>query len=410
MDSASFDRLTRLFVSSPSRRALGGAILGSLAGLLGITEAEAAAACPPGKKRCRGQCILKRQCCTHTECRRKIPGSVCRARKCQCPAGRKLCKGVCIPKANCCDNRGCRAPKICQNRRCCSRLRGACTRAAHCCNGLQCSDSTNTCCAGPGGTCQVASDCCAGECESNVCVLECSTSTDCPLPSQACAQMVCTNRRCDVEPVPLISSKMCRESAGPCDVPESCDGSSLDCPSDQFQRATEPCRAAQCLTENFEQLAANCTGRNSFCPGSVVRSCGLYRCIDTACRTTCASDGECVSSAFCAAQTCRSKLPNGQRCFGHNYCQSGACVDGTCCNSMCSPLPPNTTRSCATGTCTFTCVSGWGACDGNPGNGCNTDLMNDSANCGVCGRNCFTTNPCGDEFVSTCEAGSCVCG
>lgn len=52
IDSSSFDRLTRVYASSRSRRSLGGALFASVAGLLGVLPKEAAAHNP--LRRCRG--------------------------------------------------------------------------------------------------------------------------------------------------------------------------------------------------------------------------------------------------------------------------------------------------------------------------------------------------------------------
>jgi hypothetical protein len=47
----------------------------------------------------------------------------------------------------------------------------------------------------------------------------------------------------------------------------------------------------------------------------------------------------------------------------------------------------------------LTCPTGKGDCDGNPGNGCETDLTSDNANCGQCGYSCG---------AGTCATSACV--
>ena len=61
--------------------------------------------------------------------------------------------------------------------------------------------------------------------------------------------------------------------------------------------------------------------------------------------------------------------------------------------------------TCALGGCAMgTCAQGYSDCDGNPANGCETDLLADTAHCGACGNTCPPVAP---NVVSTCEAGVC---
>ena len=64
---------------------------------------------------------------------------------------------------------------------------------------------------------------------------------------------------------------------------------------------------------------------------------------------------------------------------------------------MC-PTRPGAAPTCTAGTCESTCSTGFGDCDGNPDNGCNS-LQTDALNCGACGVAC----PAGRG----CNAGSC---
>ncbi|MEZ4393712.1 MAG: hypothetical protein R3A48_21795 [Polyangiales bacterium] len=55
---------------------------------------------------------------------------------------------------------------------------------------------------------------------------------------------------------------------------------------------------------------------------------------------------------------------------------------------------------CTNGTCVPACESGHGNCDGDPTNGCESDLQYDPRHCGGCGRAC----PAGQG----CRRGTCV--
>ena len=88
-------------------------------------------------------------------------------------------------------------------------------------------------------------------------------------------------------------------------------------------------------------------------------------------------------------------------------CCSGSCVDTDgdvehCgeCGSECN-LVNTQIHLCIDGICFVdTCVSGYGDCDGNPYNGCETNVLTDSYNCGFCGFECI--------FPETCVNGECV--
>jgi hypothetical protein len=74
------------------------------------------------------------------------------------------------------------------------------------------------------------------------------------------------------------------------------------------------------------------------------------------------------------------------------------CANGTA-RSVCNPdgqgfspsacpAAGNAAPTCASGMCGFTCNAGYGDCDGNPGNGCESNLQTSAMHCGACGRAC----------------------
>lgn len=57
------------------------------------------------------------------------------------------------------------------------------------------------------------------------------------------------------------------------------------------------------------------------------------------------------------------------------------------CGNICAS--PHATAACTGGTCTMgSCAPGWADCDGNPANGCESNIETDANNCGACGRQC----------------------
>jgi hypothetical protein len=68
--------------------------------------------------------------------------------------------------------------------------------------------------------------------------------------------------------------------------------------------------------------------------------------------------------------------------------------------------PKYAVAKCKYGKCEFECQSGWGNCDNNWKNGCETDLNKDYNNCGSCGNKCKQPKYYGGETV--CSGGKCV--
>jgi hypothetical protein len=57
------------------------------------------------------------------------------------------------------------------------------------------------------------------------------------------------------------------------------------------------------------------------------------------------------------------------------------------CGSTC-PARPNGVPACAAGRCTVRCNPGFGDCDGDPINGCEADLRTTAEHCSACGSRC----------------------
>ena len=64
-----------------------------------------------------------------------------------------------------------------------------------------------------------------------------------------------------------------------------------------------------------------------------------------------------------------------------------------CCNNVCRFT--NATAVCATGTCAIgACYPGFANCNGTASDGCEANLLNDTRNCGACGRTCNSGEVC----------------
>ena len=222
---------------------------------------------------------------------------------------------------------------------------------------------------------------------------QCTTPDECPSPSpdQLCARAVCDGEgKCGIGP--KTAGTVCRPVAGTCDLPEVCDGASLDCPPDQFRPASVVCRppAGPC------DVAEQCTGSSAQCPPDVFRSSG-FQCgfatgpCDRAALCT-GTSANCPPNPFrSSSEVCRPKVdacdraefctgnsaicppdqnePNGATCETDRVCCFGACCDpgwecggagccktsGTCtaqCCYGCEPLDPENPQGARV------CVSG----------------------------------------------------
>ncbi len=102
--------------------------------------------------------------------------------------------------------------------------------------------------------------------------------------------------------------------------------------------------------------------------------------------------------ASCAAGTadCNAAAADGcEVVLGTSVLHCGMC--GRACSLA------NATAACTGGSCTVaSCNAGFGDCDGDPSNGCETNLATTPAHCGRCGGACGAING-----AATCAAGAC---
>ncbi len=183
--------------------------------------------------------------------------------------------------------------------------------------------------------------------------------------------------------------------------PTHCGGCATVC---AFANATAGCSSGACTLGVCSTGYGNCDGvASNGCETSLAINplhCGT-------CANVCMIPG---ATAACTAGVCTATM-----CMpGRGHC-NGIAADGcetdltssvaNCgvCGNACSY--PHATASCNLGACALgACVSGYGNCDGVPGNGCETDLRSSLPNCGACGATC--TAPA-DGSVS-CVTGTCA--
>ena len=160
MNDATFDRLTRLLGSRPSRRQLlKGMVGGGTLAVAGLTRAvdqvaaqclEDGETCTSGTECCGGACSASLGVC--------VTMDTCVADGDPCTDGTECCGGACSASMGVCVTMDCLANG------------DACTDSAACCSGL-CTDQgvcapPDGMCVADGQACVTGSDCCSGNCDA----------------------------------------------------------------------------------------------------------------------------------------------------------------------------------------------------------------------------------------------------
>ena len=230
--------------------------------------------------------------------------------------------------------------------------------------------------------------------------------------------------------------------------PLNCGACGTVCPSGL--RGTPACAMGRCTLTciaNYGDCDGIPTNGCETIVSSNVSNCGMCGnvcppgpgatpiCSAGACTITCAAgQGNCDGNAAngCETDTRTSSMNCGAcpaRANGTSSCVSSACTvtcnagfgncnalvtDGCEASLMADPLncgacarrctaATNASASCAMGVCGITCLAGYGNCDGNGLNGCESTFNTDPRNCGACGNVC----PTAAGATPSCAAGRC---
>ena len=173
-----------------------------------------------------------------------------------------------------------------------------------------------------GALCTATQDCESGFCADGIC---CATAC-----GESCRSCAVPGQMGQCLPVPAGSVDprgVCVASAAAsCGQDGTCDGAG-GC---AFHAVGAVCQAATCAGPTTRRLPATCDGRGT-CGMPVEQSCAPYTCADGTCKDRCDSDADCVPGTPCLAGSC-GKKPLGAPCAAASDCNSGACVDGVCCD------------------------------------------------------------------------------
>lgn len=278
---------------------------------------------------------------------------------------------------------------------------GACGTACNLANAAE-SCSTGTCtlgaCSSGFGNCDGMSP---NGCETALTSLaNCGTcGTTCNLPN---ASESCSTGSCEVTTCTSGYANCDGTASNGCEVNTAtsvanCGGCGLACSP---ANATGMCLAGSCAVASCAAGWGNCDGlpaNGCETPLNTLANC-------SACGMTCDFPGasETCSTGTCTFGGCGSGLGN---CDGNltNGCETSLNSLSNCggCGTACALA--NATESCSTGSCQITaCSSGYGDCDGAAANGCEQQL-NTLSHCAACGMSCSRANA-----SATCASGSCA--
>lgn len=264
-----------------------------------------------------------------------------------------------------------------------------------------------------GATCSSSSQCTSGNCVDGVCC-----DSPCNGACQACsaAKTGGANGTCRA-----VSTGTDPDGECPDDGPPSCarNGVCDGVGACQKYAAGTACGSTTCSMGM--QAGFACDGAGT-CKQSQSASCDPYVCSGAACGSTCASDADCIASAFCDGTShCVPDQANSKSCSKGSQCKTGNCVDGVCCDQICS----GTCQAC---TAAKKGAGNDGVCgnvkaDSDPDNDCAADAPTTCKNDGSCdgkgacqryglGTVCGATQCAGAKLTGRqCDGfGSCVDG
>ena len=240
--------------------------------------------------------------------------------------------------------------------------------------------------------------------------VQCLAEKDCPV-GNVCVAQVC-------KPGCSAGHPSCVPDAGTCDVDlGACRGclSDAECSDMSKPRCDKPTGLCVPCLPSDDQCP---TGK--YCDGKD----GRYACVDG-----CASNEQCAKVAqsggdpkaiTCCGNRCVDVTQDaahcgkcGTACSNGMSCCNATCVDRASdvtncggCGTVCTPKNVDA-PACAMSACGYgKCNMGFGDCDSNAGNGCETPTANDVKNCGSCGSPCMMV----PNAQVTCVAGNCAIG
>jgi hypothetical protein len=160
-----------------------------------------------------------------------------------------------------------------------------------------------------------------------------------------------------------------------------------------------------------------CSPGRGNCDGNVVNGCEVALDSDPShcgrCGNVCAPSNAtpACTMGVCGYSSCNAGFGDcdGNRANGCETNTQTSPVHCGVCGRACTPA--NATPACTMGMCGYsTCNAGFGDCDGNRANGCETNTQTTVAHCGACGRACTPANATPACTMGMCGYSSCNAG
>jgi hypothetical protein len=362
--------------------------------------------CSGSSASCLTSCASDTDCVTGTYCNGTscvstlAQGATCsRARQCAssncvdgyccnsaCAGACDVCNatpGTCTPVAA-----GSAGSPTCGNYKCdgaSASCPTSCSTDANCSSGNYCSSGACVPLLADGNPCSSTTQCVSGFCAGNICC-----HTDCSGACQTCSATpgTCTLRATGSAGSPSCTPYMC---GGAATCPTSC---TLDtqCVNGYYCASGGTCKPKlgnggacsapnQCVSAfcadgfccngacgkgcdrcDLAATIGTCTTVPRGDPGTNPM-CSPFVCSGTSsdCPTSCSSDADCASTAYCDQNVCVLKKAQGSACTQGKECQNGNCADNYCCESACAG--PCDVCNATPGKCTLATGAGTPTCE-----------------------------------------------
>jgi len=212
----------------------------------------------------------------------------------------------------------------------------------------------------------------------------------CPNDGNSCTLDQCDGTHSDCQHPAGNAGAVCRAAAGECDLPETCTGTSTECPPDDGKKPPGTvCRAAV----NECDIVETCDGTSNTCPADTVKAQG----------TACTDDGKVCTTDLCNGTVGAPACVHDPG-HGGTVCRAAAgdCDVAEACTGTSADCPPDgfkppsvcrpATNECdiaenctgTSATCPADAVKSPGTACTDDGKVCTTDLCNGTVGAAAC--------------------------